>query len=517
LRLSLFLVALVLSVGAGPRATAQGAPPAPPSTPATAPGKEAAKPATDDEKPTVTQHTIQIHGMALHYSAAVGKLPLKNATSGEVEANVYYIAYTVPTAPGAGPRPLIFAYNGGPGASSIYVHVGGIGPRRVKMQPEGFMPAPPYQMVDNEETLLDRADLVFIDPVGSGFSRATKPELSKKYWGIHGDLDEFGEFIRLYLTRNDRWNSPLFLLGESYGTMRSAGLSNHLFEMGIALNGIVLVSSVLNLSTIVPSNDNDLPYAYLVPSYTAIAWYHKKLPPDLQQDRAKALAESQRWAMGEYLQALAAGDHMSAKEREGIVEKLARYTGLSRHYVDESNLRIYVPQFCKELLHDQHRSVGRYDGRFTGIEPHSVSPFPDFDPSDAATGPPFVSAFSQYLRTELGYRTDTVYVPLSGEANRSWDWETRGFGFGDLSDDLRSAFAKNPYMKLFLAEGYYDLATPFTEADYTLDHLDLDPKARKEIRTERYESGHMIYLNTSARAKLQTEVEQFIEGAVPKG
>ncbi len=468
--------------------------------------------ATPEVAPIVTTHTIKTATKTLSYTVTTGMMALKSET-GEKEADVFYMAYTLNDQSQKEKRSLMFSFNGGPGSASVWLHLGALGPKRVKMQDDGNLPPPPYQLVENPETWLEHTDLVFIDPVGTGFSRPAKPELGKKFWGVQGDIASIGEFIRLYLTRNERWRSPLFLVGESYGTTRAAGLSGYLVEKGIALNGIVLISSVLNFQTLNFGKGNDLPYILFLPTYCATAWYHKKLPNDLQTDLKKTLAEVEKWAETEYTVALAKGDSLSAKERSDIASKLSRFTGLSKRYVEDCNLRIEIFHFCKELLRDQKRSVGRLDSRIKGFDTLGVTETPDFDPSMTAIRPPYTALFNDYVRTELGYKTDAEYYILGGGIKGPWDWGERN-GYADTSESLRSAFAKNPYMKVFVGSGYYDLATPYFATRYTLNHTDLAPEFHANIKLGFYEAGHMMYIHRESLAKLQKEVAEFLESAV---
>jgi carboxypeptidase C (cathepsin A) len=354
--------------------------------PKTAAKKDSAAAATPE--PVITHHQMTIGGKVLHYTVTTGKLPLKNET-GDTEAEIFFMAYTLDGAGETARRPLMFSFNGGPGSASVWLHLGALGPKRVKMRPDGAMPSPPYLLVDNPSTWLDQTDLVFIDPVGTGYSRASKPELGKKFFGLQGDLDSVGEFIRLYLVRYQRWNSPLFLVGESYGTTRAAGLSGYLVERGIAFNGIILVSSILNFETADFTRGNELPYTLYLPTYTATAWYHKKLPPDLQsKDLKSTLREVEVWASTEYAEALAKGSALPADERARTLDRLARYTGLDRHYLDLADMRVDIQHFCKQLLRDEGLILGVYDARITGHDDNPASPNPDFDPSSAATRGP---------------------------------------------------------------------------------------------------------------------------------
>jgi carboxypeptidase C (cathepsin A) len=492
------------------------------------PAEKAADKAKDEEKdkkekkateepPVVTRHELRLPGgRLLKYSVTTGLMPLVNE-AGETEANVFFMAYVAERPGGPERRPLMFSFNGGPGSSSVWLHLGALGPRRVRMKDDGMMPPPPYELVENEHTWLELTDLVFIDPVGTGFSRATKPELGKRFWGFQGDLDSVAEFIRLYLTRHERWASPLFMVGESYGTTRAAGLAGLLVERyGVAFNGIVLVSSILNFQTARFSKGNDTPYPLFLPTYTATAWYHKKLPADLQAKPLRAvLDEVERWAGNEYPLALAKGDRLTAEERRAVVDRLARYTGLSPQYLDAAELRVVIQNFCKELLRGEKRTVGRLDSRFKGIDEDAVGERPDFDPSMAAIRPPYTAAFNDYVRRSLGYKSDLHYYILGGGIG-PWDWGSAGAGHPDTSESLRSAFSKNPDMRVFVASGHYDLATPYFATEYTLAHMGLDPSQRGRISTGYYEAGHMMYISVAELAKLKKDVAGFIQGALSR-
>jgi carboxypeptidase C (cathepsin A) len=500
------LMCAMLALCAGPSNAAD-------KPPAKGSAKEGAK-KDSTEAPVVTHHQIAVGGKSLRYTVTTGKLPLKSDT-GETEAEIFFMAYTLDGVSNPASRPLMFSFNGGPGSASVWLHLGAVGPKRVKMRPDGAMPSPPYQLVDNPNTWLDQTDLCFIDPVGTGYSRASKPELGKKYWGVQGDLESVGEFIRLYLGRYQRWSSPLFLVGESYGTTRAAGLSGYLVERGIAFNGIILVSSILNFETAAFTRGNELPYVLYLPTYTATAWYHKKLPAELQsRPLAETLREVEAWTASDYAQALAQGTRLTGAARAATLEKLARYTGLDPHYLDLSDLRVDIQHFCKELLRDQRRTVGRLDSRFKGIDESAIAETPDFDPSLAAIRPPYTAMFNQYVRSDLGYKSDQTYYILGGGIG-PWDWGAGGWqGFPDVSGPLRSAFSKNADMKLFVASGHYDLATPYFATAYTLDHLGLEPAERARVTTREYEAGHMMYIDEAELARLKKDVSEFIRGAL---
>ena len=457
-------------------------------------------------KTTITRHQARIGGKVIAYTATAGKLPVLN-DAGDTEAEIFYVAYSAEKGDPAKPRPLLFIFNGGPGAASIWLHLGAVGPRRVEMLPDGNMPAPPFRLVDNAYSWLDQADLVFVDPVGTGYSRATKPELAKNFATVRGDIESLGRFIRLYLTRSERWSSPLFLVGESYGSFRSAGLSEYLIDHGVALNGMILVSFILNLQTVSFDYGNDLPYQLFLPSYTATAWYHKKLAPDLQVDLDRTLAAAEEWAATEYQVALNRGDRLSAEERRGVVEKLARFTGLSASFVESRNLRIDSRGFVRELLSDRGRMVGFMDSRYSAanLDPGAAR---GFDPTVTTIRPPFTATFNRYVREELGFQSDLEYFTLGGGIER-WDWEAKN-SYADTSENLGQTLAKNPYMKIFVASGCFDLATPHAATDYTIAHMGLPPALRKNVTVRRYRSGHMMYLESEALVQLKQDVAGFI-------
>lgn len=465
------------------------------------------KDTAETEAPVVTRHTITVNGRELAYTATAGRLPILN-DAGETEARMFFVAYTAPSPSPEIKRPLLFIFNGGPGAASVWLHLGTAGPRIVRMLPDGGMPAPPFHIDDNPSTWLTWADLVFIDPVGTGYSRAVKPDQAKKFAAVREDVESVGRFIRLYLGRYERWGAPLFLAGESYGAFRAAGLSDYLLGHGIALNGIVLISSVMNMQTITFNQGNDLPYTLFLPSYTATAWYHKKLAPKLQADLDTTLAAAESWAETDYTAALAKGSNLPDGKRREIAARLAEFTGLDPAFIERCNLRIDNRSFVRELLRDRQQLVGYMDSRFTAadLDPPGTG---GFDPSVAATRPPFTDTFNQYIRTELGYRSDLEYFVLGGGIGR-WDWETRN-EYADTSENLRNSFVKNPYMKLFMAMGLFDLATPHFSSSYTLSHLGVPPDLQKNISSRRYPAGHMMYLESASREKLNRDVTEFVK------
>ncbi len=466
-----------------------------------------------DAPPVVTKHEITLNGKPLKYTATAGMMPIKSSI-GEPEAGLFYVAYTVDTNEPAANRPLCVAFNGGPGAGTLWLHLGALGPRRIRMNDDGSLPPAPYRLEDNQSTWLDKCDIVFVDPVGTGFSRATKIETARKFNGFTGDLDSVGEFIRLYLARNNRFSSPLFLAGESYGTTRAAGLAGALTGRGIALNGVMLISSILNFQTARFDKGNDLPFILFVPTYTAAAWYHKKIDPAYRKDLQSTLKEARAFAEGEYATALMKGDRLSSAEREAIAIKLSRFTGLSKTFILQNNLRVEIGRFTKELRRDEGVTVGRLDSRLIGTDGDQGAPTPEFDPSSAAIMPPYSHAMNQYAREDLGYKTDSIYFALGGGI-LPWDYSSAQNRYADTSDSLRGAFDRNPYMKVFVANGYYDLATPFFATEYTFAHMGLKPQHHRNITMKEYEAGHMMYISVPSLMKLKADIAAFIDSALP--
>ncbi|MGZ4788469.1 MAG: S10 family peptidase [Terriglobales bacterium] len=464
--------------------------------------------------PVVTHHQITVDGKLLHYTATAGRLPIKE-DGGTIEAEMFYVAYTLDGA-APGTRPLTFAFNGGPGSASVWLHMGALGPRKVVMQPEGWMPPAPYRLEDNANTPLDRTDLVLVDAIGTGWSRPADTNRGKKFWGVKGDIQSFSEFIRLYITRNERWSSPLYLLGESYGTTRSAGISGYLQDKGISFNGIILLSSILRFNTVETTVGNDEAYALTLPSYTMIAAYHKKLPPELMQDLAKTRAEVEKWVLTDYMAALHKGDTLTPQERSAIEDQISRYTGLSKTDVDEANLRVDVRWFTHRLLAGEKLRVGRLDGRYAGPDPQGYLDTPFYDPSGSASMPPFTSTFYEYIRRDLNYKTDMPYIVLSREANQNWEWGKGIEGMPDTATDLRAAMVKDPYLKVLVMEGYYDLATPYFASSYTMEHMDLSDQYRKNISFATYQAGHMVYMKQSELQKMKHDVVSFVDATLPK-
>jgi len=475
----------------------QGGQPAPPAR------EETAGP--NEEKISTTSHAIRLDGRDIKYTATTGTLPIRGE-DGKVAARMFFVAYTrdgedVKT------RPISFLYNGGPGAATVWLHMGSFAPRHVQMAAEGFQPAPPYHFADNENSLIDVTDMVFVDAISTGYSRTAPGVSSVQFHGQQGDLRAFGDFINEYLKSYNRWPSPKFLIGESYGTIRSAGLSQELqTRHGVELNGIVLISSLLTYQTIAPSPQNDIAFVSYFPTYTATAWYHKKLPADFSGDLAKAVAEARAFATGEYVTALVKGNSMSDAERKAVAQKMSRLTGLSAEYIERSNLRVEPARFRKELLRDQRLNVGRLDSRFTTTDVDAVGDTGEFDPSNTALQGAYTALFSDYVKNELKWETD-IHYDTSGNV-RPWTYDQNRYM--DMTEPLRQTMAKNPYLKVFIAAGYYDMATPVLGSEINFWHLGYDPTFTQRFSFGYYEAGHMIYIRPSAHKALKADLAKFL-------
>lgn len=459
------------------------------------------------ESSSVTKHSVKIDGKPLNYTVTAGTYLLK-ADDGIPLASIFYMAYIKDAVRDKSRRPLLFSFNGGPGTASLWLHLGVLGPRKVVYDDEGFALQPPYRLEDNEYSILDMADVVFIDPVATGYSRMAPGEDPHMYHGTMEDIESVGEFIRLYVTRNERWDSPKFLIGESYGTVRASGLAEHLQERHLMfLNGVILVSMTsLNVET-----GGDIGYALIVPHYAATAWYHKKLPSDLQsKNLLDVLGEVEKFAMGEYLLALVQGGYLLQDDRGNIVRKLSRYTGLSADYIERSNLRIDRARFRKELLRDENRTVGRLDSRYKGIDKDGAGERYEYDQAIVDWEGTFAATMNHYVRTELKYETDLVYE-VWGKV-RPWKRDP-SVRVGEM---LRQAMTKNRYLRVFVAEGYYDAACDYFTAQYVFSHLDLNGELKDRIKFGFYESGHMMYIHKPSLIKMKKDLAEFIRSAVPQ-
>ncbi len=505
-----FLLGAVLLVAQHPAGDEQEGKPS--AAQAAANEKFPAPPA--EEKTSKTPHSIHVKGQELHYTATAGTLLLKK-DDGKPKASIFYIAYTLDGADAA-KRPVTFTFNGGPGSSSVWLHLGALGPRRVPLTPEGQPVPPPYRLVDNQQTALVFTDLVFIDPVTTGFSRPAPGEDPKQFHGLEGDLDSVSDFIHRYLTHYERWDSPKFLAGESYGTTRAAGLSEYLIKNhGIYLNGITLISTVLNFGTLENNKGNDLPYILFLPSFTATAWYHKKLSGDLQSgDLEQAVAASRKFADTEYSQGLMLGDRLPEAERTKLIGEVARFTGLSTKYVDEANLRISDQRFFKELLRDEKKTIGRYDSRLEGVDLDAAGEEAEYDPSYAAVQGAYTAAFNEYVRKDLNWQSDVEYNILTPKV---WPWNFSEFtnAYVNVADRLRFAMTQNQFMHVLQMNGYYDLATPFFATEYTFDHLGLPANLQKNVSMSYCGAGHMLYLKESCLETLHRSMGEMYKTALP--
>lgn len=468
-----------------------------------------------EERSVTTRHEVEIDGRDIEYEATVGTLFLKDEEN-RPRASMFYVAYERLGVDSPGDRPVTFVFNGGPGSSAVWLHLGAFGPRRVTFEQPG-QPAPaPYTLENNDASLLDRTDLVFIDPVGTGYSRTLGEAEPKEFLGVREDVKSVGEFIRLYLARNERWNSPKFLAGESYGTTRAAALAAHLQRRGIFVNGVALISSILNFQTARFETGNDLPYILYLPSYAATAWYHEALD-ERPEDLDAFLDEVRRFARDEYAAALMKGAQLGGEERDRVIARLAGYTGLSERFIREANMRIGVPRFTKELLRDRRRTVGRLDSRYRGIDRDAAGESFQHDPSYTAIVGPYTAAMNDYLARELDYDEDREYEVLSFEVNRQWNWDVPGrAGYVNVAEDLRRAMSTNTHLEVLVANGYYDLATPFFATEYTMDHLGLEPSLRDNLHMRYYPAGHMMYVQPESLQRLREHMVEFIDGAAGK-
>jgi carboxypeptidase C (cathepsin A) len=487
-------------------------------------GEAAAQKPIPPEKSSVTKHEISLNGQTLRYTATAGTLLIRDDQE-EPNASVFYVAYTLDGVADPTSRPVTFLYNGGPGSASMWLHMGSVGPMRVvTASPEATGPGP-YKLVPNEYSTLDKTDLVFVDAVGTGYSRPVGKGTERDFTGVDQDVRSFARFITRYITVNQRWNSPKYLMGESYGTTRSAALVDALDSGGIACNGVILVSSILNFGVRQPGMDHI--YVGNLPTYAAIAWQHDKLtkkPADLK----KFLDEVRAFARGPYAEALAQGQNLPAAQVDSIAAKVSAYTGLSVKYVKEANLRIDPSRFRKELLRDERLIIGRYDGRFEGTDVDAAGENPGFDPSSTGITGAYVTMLNDYLSRELKYTSQETYRPSAGAAIQNWDWRHRVGGGGGggafaggrqqlqpwVGADLADAIRKNPRLKVLSVNGYFDLATPFFLTEYDLAHMDLEPKLRKNVEFTYYMSGHMIYLNVDALKQMKSDLAAFYDSTL---
>lgn len=508
-----WLFALMLAVVLAPVVAAQQRPGGPPSAQQAPqrPGQyEVSGP--DEEKISQTSHAMRLDGRDIKYTATAGTLPIR-LDDGKVSARMFFVAYTK-DGEDVKTRPVSFLFNGGPGSASVWLHMGSFGPKIAKMADEGFQPAPPYDLVDNPHSLLDVSDVVFVDAISTGYSRVTPDTDNQQFHGQDGDIRAFGEFVAEYLRVYNRYPSPKFLIGESYGSIRAAGLAQELqTRHGIELNGVALLSALLTYQTLSPAPNNDIAYAIQIQTFAATAWYHKKLPADLQQKPIKQVVDDARvFAFGEYMLALTKGHTLTDAERTATAEKLARYTGLSAKYVLQANLRVDSGRFRKELLRDERLVVGRLDGRFTALDADAAGERQEFDPSNTALAGPYVAMFRDYVKNTLEWESDLHY-PTSGNV-RPWTYVQNRYM--DMTDALRQTMAKNPFLKVFVICGYYDMATYVGGIEFNLTHMAYDKQITDRVSFGYYEGGHMMYIRPSAHAALKKDTAAFIRSALSR-
>jgi len=528
MRRTLAALAMLAGLAAAAHAQRPGRPPQPGQAP---PAAQAAQPAGADsavrheappaavprEESSVTEHTIRLGGQTVPYRATAATILLRN-DKGEAIGSLYYTAYTRTDVSDRSQRPLAFIYNGGPGSASMWVHMGAFGPRRIVTSDAAPTPPPPYQLVDNASSLIDVTDMVFIDPIGTGFSKPVGTGTGKDFWGVDEDAASLAQFVRLYVSRTGRWNSPKFLIGESYGTTRSAVLVNRLQSReGMDFNGVVLMSSVLDFETLAFAPGHDISYELYLPSYAATAAYHHAIPQP--RDLPAFLDSVRHFAMGEYAAALDKGSSLGADERAAVVHRLAAYTGLGEEYLTRANLRVALRQFMAELNRAHGMNTGRLDARFTGPMLDLLTENGEGDPQSLAVSGAYTAAINSYLRDELRFGGDERYV-ASGGVQWSWVREPaqggRGGGGGGrmgspyVGSDLAQALVSNPNLRVEVENGYYDLATPFFATEYTMDHLGLPAELRSHIALRYYEAGHMMYLREPDLAALKANIARFI-------
>ncbi|HMP06424.1 MAG TPA: peptidase S10 [Lacipirellulaceae bacterium] len=494
--------------------------------------KDADKKKEAPAPPSVTRGRVTIDGREIAYTATAGKM-LMTTDEGDPKAHVFYVAYTVDEGgesadegddddasetPADAPvpanrRPITFCFNGGPGSSSVWLHLGMLGPVRVKLDSDARPLPPPHELIANPHSLLDVTDLVFIDPVSTGFSRPAKGESKQQFHGYNEDIRSVAQFIHDFTSKYARWGSPKFLVGESYGGLRAAGLVGELRDL--ELNGIALISAVVDFQKQMTNGNNDIAYALFLPSFAASAWYHKALSDELQQlPLVEVVAQAEEFAVGPYLRALAAGDSLPEARRQRVVRRMAQLTGLSEEYIEGARLRVTMRQFGKQLLRDQRRLIGRFDSRYTGLDRSPLAELAEYDPSAEAVFGTFTSALNDYVRTTLKVEEPRVYEILTG-AVQPWDYGSFANRYVDASDTLRMAMTQNPHLKVFAACGYYDLATPHFAMQYTRDHLGLAPEVRDNFSIAFYDAGHMMYAHEPSLVQLRADMLDFYADALP--
>lgn len=476
-----------------------------------------AAPAQTQEGPkeewSTTQHSLRLGGQTIPYSARAGTTTIRN-DDGETTGLMYSVSYVRTDVSDPGARPVAFLFNGGPGSASMWLHMGSVGPKRVVTTNGQYTPPAPYSVVDNSETLLHRTDLVFIDAMGTGFSRIAGKGAEKDFYGVDGDANAFAQFITTWLSRNGRWNSPKFIIGESYGTFRAAVVANVLQQRGVHLNGLNLLSMVLDLSTLTFAPGDDRPYIYYLPSYAAVAWYHKALP-NRPASLEQWVDEARRYAVTDYAAALMQGSALTEAEMTAVAKRLSAFTGLSEDFLKRADLRPTLGQFNAELMRSRRLTAGRIDARFAGDTFNQLTENAENDPFNAAVSSAYTAAVNHYTRDVLKFGGDRPYRNTNG-AGAHWNWTRQGGGFffpgaPNVQGDLVQAMIANPNMVVQVENGYYDMATPFFPAEFTMTHLRIPPRLQKNITLNYYEAGHMMYLRDEDRVALRDNLVAFIE------
>lgn len=462
---------------------------------------------------SVTKHQLTTNSGVLNYTATTGYMTIKDEKD-TLKANLFFIAYTKDSEADSSKRPILFSFNGGPGSSSVWLHMGALGPKKVLMTDDGNTLPPPYKYVDNPDTWLDKADIVFIDPMMTGFTRPAGRASQNEFTGYENDLRFVGDFIRLYISKYGRWSSPKFIAGESYGTTRAAGLSGYLQDRyNLNVNGIILISAILDFGTVRTDRGNDVPFPLGLPTFAATSWYHKK-SNSRYTNLSSFLQEVQQFATTDYAAALMKGDKLPDAERNTIINKLYDYTGLSKEYLDQTNLRLYVGRYNKELLRKEKKTVGRLDSRIVGQDYDNAGDEYDYDASlDIAIYGGYTAAINDYIKRDLKYDNDLPYEMLTGRVR---PWTNSQDKYLNVAETLRGAMVKNPYLKVWICNGYYDMATPYFATDYVIHHMFLPKDLQKNVSFTYYEAGHMMYIHKPSLLKLKKDYDQFMNDVLSK-
>jgi carboxypeptidase C (cathepsin A) len=480
----------------------------PPPTPK--PADAIAKELSIELTPAITKHTVTLNGIPIAYTATAAQIPIRNET-GEVECRMFYTSYTKDDAL-PDHRPVTFAFNGGPGSATLWLHMGALGPKRAPMNDDGSLPTPPYTAVENQESWLDFTDVICVDAPGTGFSRIAKKELNSKFFGVREDITAFTAFVRGWLKEHKRWRSPVFIAGESYGGIRGSGLCTSLFDDGIAVNGFISISGTSNFLTLDGMRGNDTTYIGFLPSMAACAWYHNKVSHTKYKDVASVVEDARKWTDTVYGPALQLGDSLTDQQKDKIAETLSSFLGISKKFCLGANLKISEFAFFRELLRDDGLTIGRYDGRLVGKEEEKSGWNYLGDPSDEAVNAPFISSINDYLDGDLAVKTDMTYLPSTSV----WPWKMPEGGYAETASELSRLLLRNPHFRVLYCCGYYDLACPLNATHFTVNHMGLDSTTRSHIAFAYYPAGHMMYIEKSSRKKLHDDAAGFVSSTLSK-